>query len=336
VFDPGAVLETLYKEVCVEIGKTALLTHDGSTDWLLPKAFVTMIEAQMRQHFMDALESGVANFASATHEKVVRSFQTFWHRYRSRETCLVCLRRKPHVGLPCGHTLCENCISVFGRSSSRDPWTFDIDSCFLCRVDTLGVKARIHPPTAGASVLSIDGGGVRGQLPLAFLEMLEDRIGLPMPVLEHFRVVFGTSSGMLIRVVYATAADRCDEGGIITLGLSQGWSIQKCIEMFPRLAKAAFQHRSIPGFPFVPKAVQSLVSLLADSLYPAANIESALKEAFGEENSMLDMHYATSLGIRVGIPVATLREPALCLFTNYNGIGSRTHDPGRLLLAVDL
>lgn len=105
------------------------------------------------------------------------------------------------------------------------------------------------------------------------------------------------------------------------------------METFPRLAKAAFQRRSFLGQPCLPKALEFLISIFKDCLYPAGHIESALKEAFGTDKGLLEMSHATSYGTRVGIPVATLRGPSLCLFTSYNGIGSRKSDLGDLSLA---
>ena len=51
------------------------------------------------------------------------------------------------------------------------------------------------PPTAGIRVLTFDGGGVRGLATLQYMQLLQDEVGLPFPVQEHFDVVFGTSSG---------------------------------------------------------------------------------------------------------------------------------------------
>lgn len=53
----------------------------------------------------------------------------------------------------------------------------------------------IKPPTASVRVLSLDGGGSRGRVPLVFLKEIQDAIGLPYPVQQNFDVVFGTSSG---------------------------------------------------------------------------------------------------------------------------------------------
>lgn len=61
---------------------------------------------------------------------------------------------------------------------------------------------------------------------------------------------------------------------------------------------------------------------MQDSLYPASHIEDALREAFGDKD-ILDGSYATREGIKIGLPVATVEEESVCLFTNYNGIGNR-------------
>ena len=57
----------------------------------------------------------------------------------------------------------------------------------------------MKPPTAGVRLLSIDGGGVRGVLPLQALGNLEatfNRLtGLEGPIQQHFDLALGTSSG---------------------------------------------------------------------------------------------------------------------------------------------
>ena len=58
-------------------------------------------------------------------------------------------------------------------------------------------KVRIKPPTAGVRILSIDGGGVRGIVPLEFLNLLQVEVGSEIPLESLFDQVFGTSSGKL-------------------------------------------------------------------------------------------------------------------------------------------
>lgn len=113
----------------------------------------------------------------------------------SGESCFSCLQHKPMYCLPCGHWACQICIKIFYSCSSKDPWLFCVDKCILCGLDTAGLRIRVKPDTASIRVLSIDGGGTRGRIPLEFLQILQDSIGLPYPVQRNFDVVYGTSSG---------------------------------------------------------------------------------------------------------------------------------------------
>ena len=107
-----------------------------------------------------------------------------------------------------------------------------------------------------------------------------------------------------------------------------GWSIEESTKTFEKLAKLAFKPRKVLNIPFLSRVHEILKTYLADGLYPAENIEAALKEVFGIDRSILDASHATSIGTRVGLPVATIREPSSCIFTNYNGVGSREQDQG--------
>ena len=108
-----------------------------------------------------------------------------------------------------------------------------------------------------------------------------------------------------------------------------GWSIEQSTKTFEELAKVAFKPRKVLNIPFLSRIHELLKTYLADGLYPAENIEAALKEVFGVDRSILDCSHATSIGTRVGLPVATIREPLSCIFTNYNGVGSREQDQGK-------
>jgi patatin-like phospholipase/acyl hydrolase len=62
------------------------------------------------------------------------------------------------------------------------------------------VNVKIHPPTAGVGILCIDGGGTRGALPLRMMKRIHDRIGLPIPFQQFFKVAFGISSGTFLHI----------------------------------------------------------------------------------------------------------------------------------------
>ncbi|KKY29202.1 putative patatin-like phospholipase [Phaeomoniella chlamydospora] len=199
-----------------------------------------------------------------------------------------------------------------------DRWLLKLHTCRLCGFELPDVTFRVKPDNAGISVLSIDGGGVRGIMPLQFLQILQDRIGLPIPVQEHFDVAFGTSSG-----------------GLITLALFlNGWSADDCANVFESLAKKAFKPRwysCIPvlsQIPFISHFLILLASLLADGVYPPEDLEAALKNVFDSARGIQDYSYAMAIGAKIGIPVTTIMETDFCLFTNYNGDAPRHHDCG--------
>jgi hypothetical protein len=128
-----------------------------------------------------------------------------------------------------------------------------------------------------------------------------------------------------------------------------GLSIDDTTEAFTKLAELAFKPRQVLNIPIISTILSPILSRIpilsrlrllssiyvllksfrADSLYPAENIEAALKAVFGTDKSILDYSHATSIGTRVGLPVATVREPSCCIFTNYNGVGTREQDQGR-------
>lgn len=188
------MFQTLYKDVCYQVGRTGALVHDGSTDMVLPSGFVKMVENQLGKYFEDFLR-GTGVPSAAIHSSNLQHFWSRWQKIRSDDTCLTCMHRNPEYILPCGHSVCENCVQVFGERSEHDRWVFDIQSCFLCGMALRDVTVKVKPDNAGVTVLSIDGGGVRGIVPLQFLQVLQDRIGLPIPVQENFDLAFGTSSG---------------------------------------------------------------------------------------------------------------------------------------------
>ena len=84
---------------------------------------------------------------------------------------------------------------IFGHCAPHNAWDFEVHNCFLCGQQTPNMVIKVHPPTAGVGVLLIDGGGAYGIVPLAILQIIQDKIGLKIPVQDFFKVAFGTSSG---------------------------------------------------------------------------------------------------------------------------------------------
>ncbi len=130
--------------------------------------------------------------AALIHRENIGRNSLKWALLKSNLTCLTCLHRRPEHTLSCGHAICDMCLRIFGQPTSRS-YRFVIRKCTLCCSGTL--TAGLKPPTAGVRILSIDGGGIRGVVPLAFLELLQISIGPQLRLQDLFDLAFGTSSG---------------------------------------------------------------------------------------------------------------------------------------------
>ncbi|TVY85512.1 Calcium-independent phospholipase A2-gamma [Lachnellula suecica] len=318
-FDPRDVFRTLYKAICLKVCRTGVLVHDDSKYMLLPSHFLKLLEKDFVKQFEELVSA--SEISSTTwHSKTISRFNDQWSSMKSYETCLMCLRRRPQYGLSCGHCICEYCVMAF--SSQIEPWTFTVTRCLLCNQALPEMRISVKPNTATTRLLSIDGGGARGIIPLVFLRALEERIGLPYPVQENFDFAYGTSSGMYSSLTQKILL-KLFLGGIIILALFiNGWPVEDCIDHFERFAKVAFYRRETSYFRLLLRLKAILVSLITDGIYPARNIETALLEVFGRDKNILDYSRASAIGAKIGITVSTMK-PEPFLFTNYNGLGSR-------------
>lgn len=101
------------------------------------------------------------------------------------------------------------------------------------------------------------------------------------------------------------------------------------MERFEKLAKLSFQPRHTCRIPIISPILEFIVTYCADGRYSAENLESALKDTFGDERRILDYSRATATGTKIGLPVTTIRYVSTCVFTNYNGVGERPQERGR-------
>lgn len=131
--------------------------------------------------------------AICIHKAVINNLGIPWRKIFNNRTCMWCLRRKPENICTCGHALCDTCVRVFGERLANVEFRYKLEKCLLCASGTLEITLK--PPTAGVRILSIDGGGSRGVVPLEFLRILQDMIGHDCPLQNLFDMAFGTSSG---------------------------------------------------------------------------------------------------------------------------------------------
>lgn len=134
--------------------------------------------------------------AATLRQRSLEQNSRYWQLLRSNVDCFVCLQRKPEHLMECGHGICDTCmrIPIFSNRTCGREYFYDISVCPQCRAK-IRFQARLLPPTCRVRFLSIDGGGSRGVVPLAFMEALEEALDLSYPVQENFDFSVGTSSG---------------------------------------------------------------------------------------------------------------------------------------------
>jgi hypothetical protein len=100
---------------------------------------------------------------------------------------------------------------------------------------------------------------------------------------------------------------------------NQGQSVDKCIEMVLQLAGATFEGDKTGSIPVISWMLKMGKCYARDGRYPPENLETVLQTLFGKDRTMLDCSYATELGAKLLVLVATvLKNPTCRSFTNYN------------------
>jgi hypothetical protein len=100
--------------------------------------------------------------------------------------------------------------------------------------------------------------------------------------------------------------------------------------MFCKFAKLSFEKEKTLGIPFLAWIAKAVRLYRRDGIYKAESIESVLKFVLGRKQTMLDISYATEVGAKLCVLVATvLKQPSYRVFTNYNGVGQRSEKQGK-------
>ncbi|EAW20659.1 patatin-like phospholipase family protein [Aspergillus fischeri NRRL 181] len=175
----------------------------------------------------------------------------------------------------------------------------------------------ILSPTMNPTILAIDGGGVRGVIPLEFLVLIQEHLGPSCPLQDLVDLAVGTSSG-----------------GLSTLGLfKMKWNARKCSDMFDRVARRIFHERRESAisrfFRTVFKAELPLAILprwvlwlLHDGCYDSGTFDLALKDVFGDDHRIFgafDRQSTAISGTRFGVVATSIaKDTHSCVFGNFN------------------
>lgn len=206
VFPPFPTFRTLYLVQC----KTAVQKYSAHVD--VPK-FIRRLEDKFCFNSSEPWNtksranlprrppsSEGSQHAAALHRRCLQSLHKSMSQLFSNTTCLACLMHTPEKPFECGHALCDQCIRTSGARSRTEKHVYELENCILCGQQNSSKTFRFVPPTAGLRLLSIDGGGVRGVIPLQILESLDDELKkhFGCSIHEAFDFVVGTSAGTCI------------------------------------------------------------------------------------------------------------------------------------------
>jgi hypothetical protein len=174
--------------------------HKFSLQWVLG----------IRQHFINYYQALVTNDGSvkepagkphqdvvkARRERYLQKHYQQWRAIRSNKTCLGCLQQVPENVLQCGHAYCILCVQELGAVSTEYESAWIMGHCSLCWENQSNSHlVRVKPKCAGARILTLDGGGVRGIIELALVKSLSDTTGLGIHFRDFFDLIIGTSTG---------------------------------------------------------------------------------------------------------------------------------------------
>lgn len=177
--------------MCLQIDpfKDAYQRDDVSSSQL-----ANAIEIAFCELALEIIKTGADEIS--VHRRVLSQFKDIWKTIYSNRNCLSCFARAPEDTLQCRHSMCEPCIMAYCEASDTEPSIFWPRQCPLCG-EPNDRKFEHKPSTAGVRALILEGGGIRGIIPLSYLQELETAINLPMGIQEHFDIIVANSSGKL-------------------------------------------------------------------------------------------------------------------------------------------
>jgi hypothetical protein len=295
VFDPAWVFHEIYRQPCSD----ALQHFDIS----LNLTFCSDVASD----FVSCVESLGAESSSKIRQLFLKQRWARWSCMSSNNTCLSCLERPPEHPLVCGHSLCDSCVLRYAIACMGTEDSFYLDSCILCQAE-IQVTVRIKPPSAGVRILTVDGGGTRGAIPLESLCLLQELLG-DFPIQDCFDLSVGTSTG-----------------GLIVLGLNALlWSPKHCSTMFDRLSREIFGHKKTE---MSPTAIAKRLwrCWVNDKVHDPQAFETALQSIFGRESRLFGPLTKPQTGLKFAVVTSSISDATPFVLSNYNG--EKQHDTG--------
>ncbi|GFF96240.1 hypothetical protein IFM53868_08435 [Aspergillus udagawae] len=237
---------------------------------------------------------------------------------KSQRICLYCLVRCAQHCQRCQHAICDTCAQLFGNPAADAEYRFTLSMCLLC-LSQEELVVDVLPPTMYPTILAVDGGGVRGVIPLEYLILIQERLGRECKLRDLVDLAVGPSSG-----------------GLITLGMiGMEWDIAICSQMFDRLARRIFYERRRSALSWLPRLlfgrdsmvgaiIQWLSWLFHDGCYDARIFDASLREAFREDHRIfgaVGLHSRTHSRSKFGVVATSIAEETRSfVFGNFNAV----------------
>ncbi|KAF2439151.1 FabD/lysophospholipase-like protein [Karstenula rhodostoma CBS 690.94] len=277
-------------------------------DPLLQSRFKERVQEKLSEIFLRFESDPLEQSSTRQHSDVLKSLWPHLSELKTFQSCLSCLVSRPEKVFDCGHAICNVCVRRFGqRLSGRH--SFYLPHCVLCGRFQSAEKANFDlvPPTAGIRILSIDGGGIRGVIPLVYLEHMNKEMEIfGSPVRNHFDYVCGTSAGGLIAI------------GVFLMR----WTPQECLSRFEEIATRTFKAEHEKIFSISRRVHNMFRTFLRDHRYNLSPIERAFGNGF---ETAIKMFNPLQADTKVAVTATTVRGNVSCLHTNYNGDRSEEH-----------
>ncbi|KKZ66707.1 hypothetical protein EMCG_07612 [[Emmonsia] crescens] len=298
-FDPTTVFRTLYREPCLQ----ALRRLFDGVDL---EHHISDIERRfIRLHRVLHLGQGPTMHI---HSEIMKECSTWLAVVKTNKVCMSCLRRRPQHPLSC-HSLCDICVELWGKPVKGIESRYEIQSCVLCQTGQ-NIQIDLLPRTASVRGIAIDGGGVRGVIPLQMLIQLQNRLGDDCPIQNVFDFACGSSSGGHTAI---NVFQRRQSPGetmmlfrhLITQIFSRSQSqVSLALSYLCRLVRCGFK----------------------DEMYRSSVLDGALEKLCGSTTRMFGA--APVSGVKVAVTTVIAASDAPVLLTNYKHIGRLDADYG--------
>ncbi|KAK8585036.1 hypothetical protein V6N13_138977 [Hibiscus sabdariffa] len=165
-------------------------------------------------------------------------------------------------------------------------------------------RSPLQPPTYGnlITLLSIDGGGIRGLIPGVILSFLESQLqkldGEQARLVDYFDVISGTSTGGLITAMITTPNPKEENRPLFAAKDIKDFYLQHCPKIFPQDSRSHFV------------SAANMVKSLMGPKYDGKYLHDILREKLGETR----LHQTLT---NVVIPTFDIKKLQPRIFSSY-------------------